>query len=60
MYYCKSFELLLCLCLLGLDDKHVAAVTGKSYHSVFVRSQKCLEILGGGEDLRSVLIAISK
>ena len=56
----KSDELLFCLCLLGLDDKHVAAVTGKSYHSVFVRSQKCLEILGGGEDLRSVLIAIFK
>ena len=51
----KSDELPFCLYLLGLDNKHVAAVTGKSYHNVFVRSQKCLEILGGGEDLYSVM-----
>ena len=57
----KSDELLFCLYLLGLDNKHVAAVTGKSYHNVFVRSQKCLEILGGGEDLQEAIIkAISK
>ena len=57
----KSDELLFCLYLLGLDNKHIAAVTGKSYHNVFVRSQKCLEILGGGEDLQeAIIIAISK
>lgn len=57
----KSDELLFCLYLLGLDNKHIAAVTGKSYHNVFVRSQKCLEILGGGEDLQEAIIkAISK
>lgn len=57
----KSDELLFCLYLLGLDNKHVAAVTGKSYHNIFVRSQKCLEILGGGEDLQEAIIkAISK
>ena len=52
----KSDELLFCLYLLGLDNKHVAAVTGKSYHNVFVRSQKCLEILGGGKKLHDVLV----
>ena len=57
----KSDELLFCLYLLGLDYKHVAAVTGKSYNNVFMRSQKCLEILGGGEDLQEAIIkAISK
>ena len=57
----KSDELLFCLYLLGLDNKHIAAVTGKSYHNVFVRSQKCLEILGGGENLQeAIIIAISK
>jgi hypothetical protein len=52
----KSDEFLFCLYLLGLDNKHVAAVTGKSYHNVFVRSQKCLEILGGGKKLHDVLV----
>lgn len=57
----KSDELLFCLYLLGLDNKHIAAVTGKSYHNVFVRSQKCLEILGRGENLQeAIIIAISK
>ncbi len=57
----KSDELLLCLYMLGLDDKHIAAVTGKTYHNVFVRSQKCHEILGGGENLQEAIIkAISK
>lgn len=57
----KSDELLLCLACIGLDEKHIAAVTGKSYHNVYVRSQKCLEILGGGENLQeAIIIAISK
>lgn len=52
----NSDELLFCLCLLGLDDKHIAAVTGDTYHNVFVRSRKCLEILGG-DDLSNKLVA---
>lgn len=52
----KSDELLFCLCLLGLDDKHIAAVTGNTYHNVFVRSRKCLEILGGN-DLSNALVS---
>lgn len=57
----KSDELLLCLACIGLDEKHIAAVTGASYHNVFVRSRKCLEILGGGENLQEAIIkAISK
>lgn len=57
----KSDELLLCLACIGLDEKHIAAVTGDSYHNVFIRSRKCLEILGGGENLQeAIIIAISK
>lgn len=57
----KSDELLLCLACIGLDEKHIAAVTGASYHNVFIRSRKCLEILGGGENLQeAIIIAISK
>lgn len=57
----KSDELLFCLYMLSLDDKHIAAVTGASYHNVFMRSRKCLEILGGGENLQEAIIkAISK
>ena len=52
----KSDEIILCLSLMGLENKHIAAVTGSSYHNVFVRSQKCLETLGGGEDLHDVLV----
>ena len=54
----KSDEIVLCLSLLGFDNKHIAAVIGSSYHNVFVRSQKCLEILGGGEDLQDMLVAM--
>lgn len=54
----KSDEIVLCLSLLGFDNKHIAAVIGSSYHNVFVRSQKCLEILGGGEDLQDILVAM--
>ena len=54
----QSDEIILCLTLLGFDNKHMAAVLGSSYHNVFVRSQKCLEILGGGEDLQAVIVAI--
>lgn len=57
----KSDELLLCLACIGLDEKHIAAVTGASYHNVFIRSRKCLEILGGGENLQEAIIkAISR
>lgn len=57
----KSDELHFCLYLLGFDDKHVAAVTGKSYNNVFMRLKKCLEILGGGENLQeAIILAISK
>lgn len=52
----KSDELLLCLACIGLDEKHIAAVTGNTYHNVFVRSRKCLEILGG-DDLSNKLVA---
>ena len=55
----KSFdELVLCLTLLGLDNKHIAAVTGSSYHNVFVHSQKCLKALGEGEDLYGVMVSL--
>lgn len=53
----KSDELLLCLACIGLDEKHIAAVTGASYHNVFIRSRKCLEILGGGEDLETAVVS---
>lgn len=47
----RSDELLFCLYLLGLDEKHIAAVTGNSYHNVFVRSKKCLKAIGCESDL---------
>ena len=51
----SSDELVLCLTLLGLDNKHIAAVTGSSYHNVFVHSQKCLKTLGEDDDLYHVM-----
>lgn len=52
----NSDELLFCLCLLGLDDKHISAVIGSPYHNVYVRTQKCRQILRGDKDLQSALI----
>ena len=52
----NSDELLFCLCLLGLDDKHISAVTGSPYHNVYVRTQKCRQILKGDKNLQSAII----
>lgn len=39
-------KLLLSLCLVGLDDKHIAAVTGTAYNNVHRRMQRFHEIIG--------------
>lgn len=39
-------KLLLSLCLVGLDDKHIAAVTGMAYNNVYRRMQRFHEIIG--------------
>lgn len=39
-------KLLLSLCLVGLDDKHIAAVTGTAYNNVYRRMQRFHEMIG--------------
>lgn len=39
-------KLLLSLCLIGLDDKHIAAVTGIAYNNVYRRMQRFHEMIG--------------
>lgn len=39
-------KLLLSLCIVGLDDKHIAAVTGTAYNNVHRRMQRFHEIIG--------------
>lgn len=39
-------KLLLSLCLVGLDDKHIAAVTGTAYNNVHRRMQRFHEMIG--------------
>lgn len=39
-------KLLLSLCIIGLDDKHIAAVTGTAYNNVHRRMQRFHEIIG--------------
>ena len=39
-------KLLLSLCLVGLDDKHIAAVIGTAYNNVYRRMQRFHEMIG--------------
>ena len=50
----------LCLYLVGMDEKHISAVTGKTYNTIYNRAKRILEILKSDktvkETLRDVII----
>ena len=50
----------LCLYLIGMDEKHISAVTGKTYNTIYNRAKRILEILKSEktvkETLRDVII----
>ena len=49
-----------CLYLIGMDEKHISAVTGKTYNTIYNRARRILEILKSEktvkETLRDVII----
>ena len=51
----KDDILLFCLYLLGLDDKHIAAVTGRTYNTIYNRVRKIQTTLGRSDDIRDIL-----
>ncbi len=48
-------NLYFCLYLLGMNEKHISAVTGKSYNTVYNRTKRIQEILGSEKNIREIL-----
>ena len=50
-----SDNLYFCLYLLGMDEKHISAVTGKTYNTIYNRTKSIQEILGSNESIKEIL-----
>lgn len=50
-----SDNLYFCLYLLGMDEKHISAVTGKTYNTIYNRTKRIQEILGSNESIKAIL-----
>ena len=50
-----SDNLYFCLYLLGMDEKHISAVTGKTYNTIYNRTKRIQEILGSNESIKEIL-----
>lgn len=48
-------NLYFCLYLLGMNEKHISAVTGKSYNTIYNRTKRIQEILGSEKSIRDIL-----
>ena len=44
-----------CLYIIGLDEKHISAVTGKTYNSVWNRTKKIQEIFGSDKKIKDII-----
>lgn len=52
----KHHDLLyFCLYIIGLDEKHISAVTGKTYNAVWNRTRKIQEILGSDKKIKDIV-----
>ena len=52
----KYYDLLyFCLYIIGLDEKHISAVTGKTYNAVWNRTKKIQEILGSDKKIKEIV-----
>lgn len=52
----KYYDLLyFCLYIIGLDEKHISAVTGKTYNAVWNRTKKIQEILGSDDKIKDIV-----
>lgn len=48
-------NLYFCLYLLGMNEKHISAVTGKTYNAIYNRTKRIQEILGTERSIREIL-----
>lgn len=48
-------NLYFCLYLLGMSEKHISAVTGKTYNTIYNRTKRIQDILGSDENIRETL-----
>lgn len=48
-------NLYFCLYLLGMNEKHISAVTGKTYNTIYNRTKRIQEILGSRDSIRETL-----
>ncbi len=48
-------SLYFCLYIIGLDEKHISAVTGKTYNAVWNRTRKIQEILGSDKKIKDII-----
>lgn len=44
-----------CLYLLGMNEKHISAVTGKSYNTIYNRTKRIQEIFGSEKSIREII-----
>lgn len=44
-----------CLYIIGLDEKRISAVTGKTYNTVWNRTKKIQEILGNDKNIKDII-----
>ena len=52
----KYYDLLyFCLYIIGLDEKHISAVTGKTYNAVWNRTKKIQEIFGSDMKIKEII-----
>lgn len=51
----NSDILLFCLYLIGLDEKHISAVTGKTYNMIYNRTKKIQSIFGSSGSIKEIL-----
>lgn len=52
----KYYDLLyFCLYIIGLDEKHISAVTGKTYNAVWNRTKKIQEIFNSDKKIKDII-----
>ena len=52
----KHYDLLyFCLYIIGFDEKHISAVTGKTYNAVWNRTRKIQEIFGSDKKIKDII-----
>ena len=52
----KYYDMLyFCLYIIGLDEKRISAVTGKTYNAIWNRTKKIQEILGSDKKIKDII-----